>query len=300
MKRRNFIGNALKLAGGAALGVSLLNHSASARKVSLGIETEEGLAESSRSFGEKVLFVEKNYTDYPFSYEGALDKLYDIRKAFHRKFNPKDESANLFTIYEILQGKPFSFSFNPKGKTVDLLAQGFNEGILDCDTAGFIYLDLADMEGMPLSAAKSVSKNGTHFYLIWPDSPVNEFLFHPNMGVFGEISGNYNSPTKEEKALGIYNRKLSRKETLGGVYFNAGIRCCEKEAPPEKQAMLFGKAVKLDDRNLPAYYFLSHALCDMGRYGEAIEMAEKAATSGREAYVSWLGYLKEYKSQPSK
>ena len=300
MKRRNFIGAALKLAGGAAVGVPLLNCSAPVRKVNLGIETEEGIAESSRGFGEKVLFVEKNYTDYPFSYDGALDKLYDMRKAFHKKYRPKDGSDNLLKIYDMLKEKPFSFSFNPAGKTVDLLAQGFNEGVLDCDTSGFIYLDLADVEGMPVFAEKAINDNGMHFYLLWQERPSTYIIFQPNMGAFRDIHENFNTPTKEEKALGIYNRRLSRKETLGGVYSNLGVYWSEKDGPPELQARLFEKAVELDDRNLPAYYFLSHALCDMSRYGEAIEMAEKAAASGRETYVGWLGYLKKYKSQPSK
>ncbi|MCX6818280.1 MAG: hypothetical protein NTU57_05490 [Candidatus Aenigmarchaeota archaeon] len=286
MKRRNFIGTALKLAGGAALGFDMLSTRGDRASV-----MNDSFLNNLNGFGEKTLYIERTCTDYDFDYHGAVEKLHRLRKVFHEKYKPDIGPENLPVIYNILKDKPFNFVFNPDDADILMLSEGFKKNALDCDTSSYLYLDLADIEGMWLYGVRCRGKSESHFYVRYIDKDGNQFNFQSNGGFFGAPTKDVNEYTQKELSNGIFDLPLSNDQLLANIYFKVGVYWDNKKNY-KTAARFFKKATELDDLNMPAFYRLSLCLSDMGKYREAIQAAERSTLGGREGYVNHYRDLK--------
>ena len=291
MKRRNFIKDVALAA--AALKLSSLG--------SYGRDAETGIYETGvKGFAENAFLLERRGTPHEFHFDAAMDKLARFREVIHDRYDPHIGPENLHTIYRTLQEKPFGFAFNGSGEGILLLGEGFDKGTLDCDTSSFLFLDVADIEHMPVFGVKTRGTMGQHFHTRWINGGGYED-YQSNRGYFGRAGppgspskNEMDSPTAEEVKCGIYRRTLNRQECVSIIYYNIGLHWADFKNTEcdKKAAYFFKKATELDKRNVNAHFMLSISLENTGKYEEALEAAAGSTLGRRKEFVK--NYVRLY------
>ncbi|MCX6818281.1 MAG: twin-arginine translocation signal domain-containing protein [Candidatus Aenigmarchaeota archaeon] len=293
MNRRNFIKDVALAA--ASLALPSIG--------SYGRDAETGIYESgAKGFAENAIALEKRNTPREFVFDAAMDKLSRFRDVIHKRYDPHIGSKNLHTIYRTLREKPFSFVFNGSEDGVLLLSEGFEKGMLDCDTSSFLYLDVADIEHMPVFGVKTRGTKGQHFHIRWINYGGGYEDYQSNRGYFGwagppgsPTKAEMNSPAKKEVKCGVYRRTLSRRECVSEIYYNIGLNWAGfgNTECYRKAAGFFKKAAELDRRNVNAHFMLSVSLENAEEYGEALEAAAKSTLGRRPEFVK--NYIRLYR-----
>ena len=174
------------------------------------------------------------------------------------------------------------FSFTPEQS---LLSVALTTRLLDCDTASFIYLSIAEDFNAPLSCVYAPG----HAFVRWhnPDqSYINWETIIRAEKKDEEYQKRFNIPEESIKNQ-TYLRSLSKAEALGITCTNIGTAFLEKaakmpdparesEEESKKAIIAFNKALTLFPHYITALNNKGIALTMMSKYQEAIECFDKA------------------------
>lgn len=220
-----------------------------------GVEYDSTLKEYTRRYdtiAHQILDIVKEFGTVPADYKFLDDFIDTSIKVFKLGYRnePKQnyKPSDAFDLFSAINGvvkRNFSFS----DKDTGFLNQVLKTGKIDCDTASYLYLAVAEAINMPLFAVRVPRHAFVRF-----ESDGKPFNWETTSGSLRADEHYIKEDKISRKAVenGVYLRSLDKQEVLAFVYCLRG-REWEDRGELEKALQDYTKAIELDSGD-PIYY----------------------------------------------